>query len=632
MSEDATYKRRKCAMTKHRGKLLFSLKTLGILVAGAMLGVLLLTAAFMIPVNQENAQASMELLEQEGWYPAVPVMSLSLDKHFHSLLPGVLDDSTDRLMLQVALDQSPESALYRAMKMYYEGNGYTYYWHGYVSILRPLICLLDYGEIRVLNGILQLLIIISLVHFVWKKKGMIYGLLLFSSYILLMPTALSFSLQFSWVFYIGTVGCLLLLTHSDYFTGARFWYLFLALGMLTSFLDLLTYPLFTWGFPIIWWILLSSEDRIKTVIKSGLMWILGYGGMWILKWVFASVILHENIFQSGFTAVQFRSGLEVEGMVQTASRFSALYVNWKHYEYKLYAVLLTLWLIYFVVMSVRNGWRRNRSAPALLLAAVSPFVWYTVLANHTTGHHFFTYRVYGVGVLAVLAIGIGCLNSKKTEAVAIGRIFLRLVYWGVGMTAAFLCSLFARESERVLNGYCDYKFVELEQGGTAEFLFRPTYSGINKIGFGLMGESKGGGYYDIVLYEDGNARYQESVSMSDIDRDKNYYSMPVDWKLSKGYTYQICISARENSKGAGIMVTAGDQNPLIEAGSLHMAGEEFGGQPIMEITYNRLPGKKTLLFLTVSWAGLIMAGAGTCYACLGNKKNSRKGGRSYFLQ
>ena len=184
-----------------------------ILLSGSLIGTLWLTLAFMVPVNSETAEATYTILEDEGWYPASPILSRSLDTYFHSHLPGVLDNGTDTIMLRTALDTSDGNPLVRAMNMYctYLHGNYSRYWHGYVAVLRPLLHFFDYSEIRILNCFGQLLLVFALMHLVVRKKGWVWGLLMFTSYFLLMPLAMPLSLQFTWVFYIGAIGCFILL-------------------------------------------------------------------------------------------------------------------------------------------------------------------------------------------------------------------------------------------------------------------------------------------------------------------------------------------------------------------------------------------------------------------------------------
>ena len=76
-------------------KIVGLLKVLAMIVAGVLLGAILITLAYCIPVNQTNAQKSIDSLEGEGWYPSATQLKSSLDTYFHSYLPGVLDGATD---------------------------------------------------------------------------------------------------------------------------------------------------------------------------------------------------------------------------------------------------------------------------------------------------------------------------------------------------------------------------------------------------------------------------------------------------------------------------------------------------------------------------------------------------------
>ena len=242
-------------------------KSLILLAAGASLGTLLLTLAYMLPVSSVKRDASIEILESEGWYPRATVTTSAMYTNFHSFLPDVLDDSTDRIMLYTALDTMEGYPLVRAMNSHseYMGN-YSYYWHGYVSILRPLLLLFDYSELRILNGICQGILVLLLAFIIGKEKGPGHVLMLGTSWLLLNPSALSLSLQYTWVFYIAFGGTLVLLRKRAYFSsGLCYVYFFIAMGMLTSYFDLLTYPLLTWGIPLLWWTVLGGHREEKSV-------------------------------------------------------------------------------------------------------------------------------------------------------------------------------------------------------------------------------------------------------------------------------------------------------------------------------------------------------------------------------
>ncbi len=340
-----------------------------LILTGGIVGTMLLTLAYMLPVNTENRDASYDILEWEGWYPRASITSGSLDTYFYSLFPDVLDDSSERIILYTALDNSEGNPLIRAMESHNQWSGYyNYYWHGYVALLRPLFLLFDYTEIRTLNGICQLFLVVMLALLISKKKDIRYVFMLITSYVLMSPFALAMSLQFTWIFYIAYIGTWVLLRNQRFFQEKeRFLFFFMVLGMCTSYFDLLTYPLLTWGVPLLWWIVMDAEEKgafvwVKQVIATGFFWIAGYAFLWMTKWAFASLLLKQNVFAAAIEEVFIRSGVQKGTEFTFLARLQAVYMNWKHYSYPMFALLLGVWLLYWFYKLLARGGRATVGA------------------------------------------------------------------------------------------------------------------------------------------------------------------------------------------------------------------------------------------------------------------------------
>ncbi len=583
-----------------------------IIIGGALIGAILLTIAFLLPLNEKNIAESNLIIEKEGWYPAVPVFSQSFDTHFQSLLPGVLDNSTDRLMLQTASEDSEGNALYRAMNMYSSSTrkGYSYYWHGYISVLKPLLLFFDYGEIRIINSFLQILLIMVLGHKIWKKKGFVYVLVLLSAYMMLMPPAVNFSMQFSWVFYIGMFGCLILLKNIKYFEeNKRIFYVFLILGVLTSYFDLLTYPLYTWAFPLIWWIIMSPDDiaskkRLKTVIDTGLFWIFGYGGMWFLKWVLGSLVLKENIFESAINQIFHHSSVNDGNIL--LSGLQAININWKHYTYKIYILIIVAWLMWFFIQSFSKGWKTDSRITSLGLIAISPIVWYMALSTHTSGHHFFTYRVFDISILAVLSIWVvGLAQPRERKLIIEGKRIVGIIsIWIILAVCAGAISMTMKDEEFIMNGYHANRPVLIPQNSLVEMEFIPSFSIIKEINFCLETDDVYG-TYEFSLYKDGNLLDQASVLVKDLEGSR-YFAIPVKWKLKKLDTYQIQIKA-QTDQDTYILVTEPQEPYMVEYNNLTVNGEQIEGSPISGITYMRRPVLNRMIFWEITWLCVLIA-------------------------
>lgn len=587
-------------------KIVGLLKVLAMIVAGVLLGAILITLAYCIPVNQTNAQKSIDSLEGEGWYPSATQLKSSLDTYFHSYLPGVLDGATDGLMLEKATRQIEGNPLWEAMNM----EGYTYYWHGYVVILRVLLLFMDYEQFRFLNCILQLMMMFFVAHFIWEKKGQRYALALLTSYFLMMPMAMFLSLQFSWIFYIAMVLSLLICYRHTWFTEKRIPYIFVIAGMLTSFLDLLTYPLYTWAFPLLLLILLSEDGQkalnyVKTVVVSGLGWILGYAGMWFGKWALAGWIVHRNVIQEAWKEVLFRSGSEES--LNLIARLEALYDNWKHYEYPLYTALLAIWLTWFIYKSLNGKTQivRQEKNGAYLLITLSSFVWYFVLANHTLGHHFFTYRIWGVAITGILFLFCGSIAICKDNCSGRDRIYT-FCKWGILCILAVMLTLTAREDVSVLNGNVEYQEIELPKGEQIEEEFLPSFPRVKNFAMGIRTESVKGQCI-IEIRDDEKTLYELNWKLAEL-ADTEYVQVPVDWNFKRDSNYRIVIHLEENEGPVYLRFTKDNVNPMLELGVAKIGGDIISGQLTSGIVYSYRPlSKYTLLFLTISWLGLLTA-------------------------
>ncbi|MBQ2802743.1 MAG: hypothetical protein IJF07_02455 [Lachnospiraceae bacterium] len=611
-------------MTKRKTAITEVLKGVGrgilILIFGALLGTFILTLCYMLPVNETNKQKSIEILEKEGWYPVTPIHSLSYDTYFHSYLPGVMDNATDSIMIYTTTDSNQGNPLIRAMENYnaYQDLKYSYYWHGYVSVLKPLLLVLDYSDIRVLNGMLQVLLVFALAYEICKRRSLEYALLALTSYALLMPLALAVSLQYTAVFYIAYGGSLLLIKKITFWEEkGRYLYLFLVLGMLASYFDLLTYPLLTWGFPMVWWLVMSERKEtslgyLKKVVTSGLCWIVGYGGMWSLKWVLGTLATGSNLFESAVYEVFFRVGVEGD-TYGIGERLDAIYHNWKHYEYNIYILLLLGWLVWIIYKSIRNGFQTSSKNAALLLIAFSSIVWYFVLSNHTMGHHIFTYRIYGISILAIGVILIEAVKQRGESSPVSKRNVL--IDWVLVLALAAGLTLFAREEISAINGDAPSVVMELPRGEVLQTEFVPTFSRITDMKVAMRAQQAEGTII-LSLWKDGEMLYQETIAAKAYV-DSTYTTIAVDWKLKQNETYQLQLTAEDCEGTVCVILTEPAYMPMNEFRNVTIAGEAVGGQPIMGITYRTLPvSRKTQFFLLATWMAVGAAGMVTIRSLL----------------
>lgn len=399
------------------------LQAAAVLLAGGVVGILLLMVVYGIPVSliMENYSASLESMEsREGWHRYIAGYDMS-----------TLDNNTEYLMLKVAATPFPlteENYLQKVLRCYtynsewnhglvfvqgeYNGqrftcDSYERYWHGYLVLLKPLLVLFTYQDLIYLNVIVQFVLMFLLLCVLRKRKMAYLQIPFLLLWIVGMQLIVMLSLDYSVCFYIYMISALLLLRYRK--LRERYGLFFLAVGMLTSYMDLLTWPLVTLMVPLL--ILLQYEsgmgDRIKRVVSGSCAWGVGYVVQWASKWVAATLVLDDNVIADAAESLLFRSALEGEKTL-TWGRvvLKNLSVFWNTPSLVLGGVmaLVTILLLY----KNRGKLQWANMVPCLLIG-ISPFLWYLVTRNHAYEHYWMTWRNLSITVFAVyggLAEGI----------------------------------------------------------------------------------------------------------------------------------------------------------------------------------------------------------------------------------
>lgn len=410
-------------------------------------GLALLFLAYMIPTGpiRQNLVESAQVFETEGVYP-------SLSKRTAS----TLDNFTDTKMLLTAGYEGTEPLVERVVMGYssrlrsvspvetfihvYDPqsfpteeelaiSNYSRYWQGYLVVLKPLLVILNYSQIRLINALAQVALFVMLVLRMHRKnlEGLIAPLLI--SVITIAPVAITKSLQYSAVFYLTLTSCHVVVSKGRSWTdkGAdsklQEWFFFV--GVLTSYFDFLTYPLLTLGFPII--ILenmiagRSLRSSVCELLGLCVFWGAGYALMWGGKWLIGALLLRDpNIVADALNQVSYRSSISEGAGVSLPQGYSVAVAVERNIQ--TYFSWMTSWLLRAAAVvcafaAVFGVWRRRSNLrelccdlrvlaynhlPLLFIAAL-PFFWYVAIGNHSFVHSFFTYRVLSITTFAVVA-------------------------------------------------------------------------------------------------------------------------------------------------------------------------------------------------------------------------------------
>lgn len=363
---------------------------------------------------QENIDEANLLIDQEGSYPL----------YFFGSQASRLDNFTDRLMINTNRDVKKNDPLYNAMS----NAGYSRYWHGYMTVLRPMLTLFSLQEIRYISTVAFFLLILAVFCKMQKMAGRLsalsFILMLSCLFILAVPT----SLQFQSVFYILFISLLALLYLYPHLPERYIPLLFMTVGAVTNFFDLLTAPLLTMGVPLALYLLLSVRDGapwlycLRRILLNGFFWVLGYGLCWAAKWAIGGAITDTNIFQVAITAIFFRTSgnedMPVDRLETVSDNFHIVF------DYApIYLTLIFAFTVLLVLAVLSHPAPKKLASSALFLPIVAlPYMWFFVLANHSSLHVYFTYRIQGIAVFA-LALALVMLIDR--ERIGTSLLFLK---------------------------------------------------------------------------------------------------------------------------------------------------------------------------------------------------------------
>lgn len=418
-----------------RRALSIAAKAAAVLVLGVLLGWLLLMAVHALPMEPIKAHLaeSLAVFDNEGG--TAEAMSERVVKSYVNTWQ---DNRTDVMMLIFASHESDEP-LYRqaAISMGYETmdggllegireyltNGtdnlrqttYGRYWHGYLVLLKPLLTWCNYMDVRMLNMLAEGALLAAL-GWLMQKRGLgRYIPALCGGMILLTPWIIPLNMQYMTSFYPMILGMLLLLWKPD-FIQKRLgdWLFFMLLGMVTAYVDVLTYPLVTFGMPFVLWTVIKDEDGtgapLKAFLRLGLAWLAGYAGMWAGKWVLVALFGTRAEVATIFSSISARTSAE------ELSRWSSVMRNLMVFWRKPYKLMALCFGAAFVVMWLRGHGNRKPMSLSLgftwTLCALLPICWYYVMADHSHTHYFYTHRILAISAFALLCLATRLVRRR----------------------------------------------------------------------------------------------------------------------------------------------------------------------------------------------------------------------------
>jgi hypothetical protein len=288
---------------------------------------------------------------------------------------------------------------------------YLRYWHGSIAIVRPLLAIMPLQGIYIFNGVVMLLYFAAIMVMLARMGEPVPAVGLLLGVIMTSWWFVPLSLEYTWVCSLSLLACVIIILLSK--SNKNGWYglFFLIIGMVTIFLDFLTTETLTLLLPllILLWIERKQEGPVKKAVEAVISWGIGYAGMWILKWVLAGLVFHENVSPYVSGHIEERIGGYMgfslpEYLFTAVSRsIGATFPADYGIPGAIAAVILFIAAIGFGICFRRRDFDRKLVLVFTVLGLL-PFIRLLVLHNHSCRHYFFVHRALAATVLAAVLI------------------------------------------------------------------------------------------------------------------------------------------------------------------------------------------------------------------------------------
>ena len=317
------------------------------------------------------------------------------DSDYYNLKNGTAEELIDFVNENENIDESFE---------------YSRYWHGYLIILKPLLLIMNYNQIRYLFFTLTILCSIILSILIYKKFNMWYMLSFIFSILITDLLISAVCINTSICFLISLITSIYIIYRTDKIKNI--YILFFFIGIITNVFDLLTNPILTLGLPLISYYMISEkkEKNLKQLILLMFNWAIGYFIFWFMKWLITDIIFNRNIIENAFLQILYRTTGESIGI-------NALVYRLKIFAGNYIFILMYILLIMYIILLYINR-KSIVNCLVYLLISLIPLIWFYVLKNHSTVHAFFSYRnlfivIYGLCVGIFMQINLVCEREEK---------------------------------------------------------------------------------------------------------------------------------------------------------------------------------------------------------------------------
>lgn len=411
------------------------------LIISILSGFLLLVLVYLLPTQRmrQNVNASAEQISSEGGYfqwvkgyknaQADTYTDASLI--LNAMYPGsgnVIKDAMNAPRLLYGEDNNEESVILLSAGDQGETHEVNYgrYWHGSLIFLKPMLLLFDLSDIRMISMILQMGLLFLVITGMVKRELIKPLIGFFAAVIMLNPVSMIMCFCFSAEYALMlAVTAFMLFYHEKLCKGQGYYFFFLMSGVLFVYFNELSFPMIGFGIPLTVYLLLSREavsEKIKKEFAFGIMWVLGYGTVWIGKWILAWIFTGFNYFTEALQQAQRYTSDHATWEMENPSVFDRISKNMDVYLKWPYVLMLLLILLALAVLIIRKHKSISKEnfmqMLPYFLVALLPFAIWTALGNgYSYVHYWFTHRLLSISAFAGVCMILQLTEKKKENRV-----------------------------------------------------------------------------------------------------------------------------------------------------------------------------------------------------------------------
>ena len=314
----------------------------------------------------------------------------------------------DETTLDIAENGANESTIF---------SDYARYWHGYQVVLRPLLYIFNYNQIRILNYITFFILLSITLLLLYKRLNIIFALTFAATLVLSNIMIVPLAIQFSTCFYIAFIGMILILYRKKTIDSKQSAILFFSIGAFTSYMDFLTTPILTLGFPLVVLVAIDKEkERLKTLFTQSFIWLLGYASIWSSKWLIGWILTGENIIDTALACAQQRVGNTIVfgGVEMYMNQFFDIILT--KISNMIYPICIAIGImIALLIFYFYKNRDKVKNFNWLVIISLMPIVWFIVMKNHSLQHIFFTWRDFMLTLWCMLIFAFSNTKTLKTQ-------------------------------------------------------------------------------------------------------------------------------------------------------------------------------------------------------------------------